>query len=231
MHNKIPDFTDIYQASLFGAAKQFEYFFDTEPTRVVSVANNWHMREMVKKYKEMEYPYFAVQRTAVAVQDGGLAAKNTRRTGIRGGRTSGFYDSYVYNIFPVQVTLRVLFVCQTEADRMAFEQQWMYIAVGGDLKFYLDTTDSSFKAPINMVMDKNLTLPDFENDDIGEQFTIETSVQLNTYLGKIKVIKAVVTPAGTFETQNANGDFVTDTPLNLKKGTTTNKAKPDVEYL
>lgn len=229
MQSKIPKFSDVYYTSLFGAAKQFEYFFDATKTPVVTVANNWHMRAFARKYKEMQFPYFAVQRTSVAPNStDGLPAKNTRRTGIYGGRTSTSQDNYRYHLIPVEVNLRVVYMCQTESDRLAFEQQWIYNAVGGDLKFTMETSDKGLSVPIGMIMDPNLSLPDFENDDIGEIFTLESSVRLTTYIGTVATIQSITTPRGVYV--DSEGNEITEL-FDITRGTTSSSVRHNVDNL
>lgn len=166
-------------------AEQFIYFFPDKKTRVVTIANNSHMRTYIKKYKELEYPYFALQIREAALNREGLPARNLYRQGTHAKASSD--KSYVtsYKLTPINVGIRVIFATNDITDIYEFIQVWITSANIKDLKFYISPESSDLEIPINVELDESLSIPDLENDEIGEIFLLETQLNISSFTGII----------------------------------------------
>lgn len=179
-----PGFTDIFLMSLEGLGLQFINFFEDRKTRVVTISNNGHMRAMLRKYKELEFPYFALQMQTAELNRDGLAPKNLQRTGVLGAmdETKSYRHKFFFS--PVTVGVRVVFCAQDVKDIYEFVQQWLYAVTSQELKYELEA--DTFTVPINLELEENLSVPELENEDVGEIFMLETTIRVRTFVGKVE---------------------------------------------
>jgi len=195
---------DVYTLSIKGVANQLKNFFPDVTTPVVIVYNNNHMRAIARKYTEMKFPYFAIQRQSINInKTDGMAARNLQRTGVYGDLNKTSTALFKYHLIPAEVTLKIIFLCQSVKDEQMFTQYWLISAAKHDNKFYIQS--DNYSIPITMWLEESLTLPDFENDDIGETFTFETSIRLTTFVGTVESVNSGVSQAVSNTATNLEG--------------------------
>lgn len=204
------EFADIFLISLQGVAQQLQNFFEDRKTNVVTINNDNHMKAYLRKYKENDFPYFALQITQASPSTENLP--HLRRAGVMGGLNASKNYRSRFHLVPTDVTLKVIFAANDQQDVYDFIQQWVYASKSKEFKFELGGND--LEVPINLVLEENLSVPQLENEDIGEMFVFETSMVVKTYVGKVDRTVIIRTTRGTMVDPN-------NTVLGIREATKT----------
>lgn len=211
----------LYLKSIEGVAQQFKEFFPDKITRVVDVANNAHMRQIIMKYTEVEFPYFALQLTSSNItRDDALPAKNLRRVGAVGGLNSAKTARVVYHILPNTTSIRVVFVTNDAKQLYDFIQRWHIATLSCEMNFKLEASD--YTIPINLILDESLSIPELETDDVGPTFMLETNINVDTFIGEseeVSIIRSINTTASMAGETVATETFTRTTDLVTKRST------------
>jgi hypothetical protein len=150
------------------------------PIKVVSVASSWTQREIQQTFGAVTYPYIglSLQRFATNTESYNY---NLRRSGIAINSPKSNTQT-IYRLIPIITNFRVRYYTQDLSDLLAFSSRWQLRQK--DSRFTLSSSD--FHIKIKVKFNNDLSIPDQENTDAGNTFTLDTDCTMETYIGDIE---------------------------------------------
>lgn len=156
--------------------------YNKPPIRVASIGSNWTQREIQQQYGDVVYPYIGLtlQRLARNFESYNY---NLRRLGIPIISTDS-NQIIIYRLIPTIAGFRVRYMAQSQNDVVNFASRWQLRQK--DTRFLL--TSSNFKLIIKVKLTDDITIPDQENTEGGNTFSVDTECTMETYIGETELM-------------------------------------------
>ena len=168
------------------------------PIPIAFVPSSFSQREIGQQFGgSFTYPFIAITLQRINV-DPESYNSNLRRTGIS---VASGDKIFIYKLTPVIATFRVRYITQDNAELLKFSSRW--IRRQKDTQFALE--NSALNIKIKVRLNNDLSIPELDIADWGNQFALETDCEIKTYIGEVETqtrIKKVVLTTNLYRQSN-----------------------------
>lgn len=184
--------TPILMSSIDSFSKFLSEFTGTE-IPVENISGSEALRNLFKVDSKIKFPIIIVHFNSIVPDYESYNYNALRRFGSILSVDRNNETSYKYNLSPVIVTLDIKYITQDKSNLISFIEKW-YANID-DMNFDLVSdalgNNANYSISIRVIPSLDLNFPEFEQEEVGPKFTLETSVQLRTYTGYVEEVPLI----------------------------------------